>query len=232
MTMKQVIECTLTVLGRLFYASREFGHLVDADNYILNSALHYALGFSSGNYVNIGTKPDYLGDTDNIYDILYITPAAPISMLTRLTTNYNARPDQYAVVNYKAKDDPNAEYNIPRYGRERAINQQNKFRFYILPYHADLEHLTSELPTYVRLGKKRSKCKVKYNVVNSIKSHGIFTTNHPFGIYDYDGVPIGNLITRKMRPIPLILQGTYEGDYIQIGKTILPYRLKFLNRMR
>jgi len=232
MTMKQVIECTLTVLGRLLYASKELGNLVDTEDYILNSALHYALGFSSGNYVNIGNKPDYIRDTDEIYNKLYITSAAPVGMLTHLTTNYNARPDQYVVVNYKAKDDPNAKYNIPRYGKERTINQQNRFRFYILPYHVDLEHLISELPTYVRLGKKRSKCKIRYNVVESIESHGLFTTTHPFGIYDYDEIPIGNLITKKMRPTPLILQGTYKGDYIRIGEVVLPYKLEFLKRAR
>lgn len=232
--MKKVIECTLTVLGRLLYASRELGHLVDTGDYILNSALYYALGFSSGNYVNIGNKPDYLNETSEIYDKLYITPAAPLDALTHITTTYNARPDQYTVINYKAKDDPNARYNIPRYGRERAINHQNRFRFYILPYwiDTDVESLAFELPTYVRLGKKRSKSRIDYTVVNSVVSSGTFTANHPFGVYDYDGIPIGNLISRKMRPIPLILQGMYDGKYVQIGKTILPYKLEFLKMKR
>lgn len=232
MTTKQVIECTLTVLGRLLYASRELGHLVDTGDYVLNSALYYALGFSRGNYVNIGNKPNYIDETSEVCDRLYITPAAPVDMLTHLTTTYNARPDQYAVVNYKAKDDPNARYNIPRYGRERAINQQNIFRFYILPYHIDAERLVSEIPTYVRLGKKRSKCKMRCRVMDSTLSSGVFTANHPFGLYDYDGVPIANLISRKMRPTPLILQGTYKGDYMRIGEVILPYKLEFLKRMR
>jgi hypothetical protein len=35
-----------------------------------------------------------------------------------------------------------------------------------------------------------------------------------------------------MRPTPLILQGTYEGDYMKIGETILPYKLEFLKKMR
>jgi CRISPR-associated protein Csc1 len=234
MTTQQVIECTLTVLGRLLYASRELGHLVDTEDYILNSALYYALGFSRGNYVNIRNKPDYRNETDEIYDKLYITPAAPVGALTHTTTTYNARPDQYAVINYKAKDDPNARYNIPRYGRERAINQQNRFSFYILPYQTDtdVERLAYELPTYVRLGKKRSKSRVDYAVVDSVVSSGTFTANHPFGVYDYDGIPIGNLISRKMRPTPLILQGTYEGDYMKIGETILPYKLEFLKKLR
>ena len=71
MTTKQVIECTLTVLGRLLYASRELGNLVDTGDYILNSALYYALGFSYGTYVNIRNKPDYLNETSEIYDIEY-----------------------------------------------------------------------------------------------------------------------------------------------------------------
>ncbi len=232
MTMTQVIECTLTVLGRLLYASRELGHLTDTGDYVLNSALYYALGFSRGKYVNIGNKPNYVEETSAAYNLLYITPATPVDILTHLTTTYNARPDRYAVVNYKAKDDPNARYNIPRYGRERAINQQNRFRFYILPYHTDVDLLVSQLPTYMRLGKKRSKCKMRYKVMDSVLSSGVFTSNHPFGLYDYDGIPIGNLISRKMRPTPLILQGTYKGDYMRIGEVILPYKLEFLKKMR
>jgi len=232
MTEKKVIECTLTVLGRLLFASKEIDRLVDVGDFVLNSALYYALGFARGKYVNIGCKPDYLKETEKICEEFYITAAAPIGSLTHLTTTYNARSDNYAVINYKAQDDPNARFNIPRYGRERAINQLNKFKFYIFTYHADAEVFAASLPRYVRLGKKRSKCKIDYNIVDSEALNGTFTANHPFGIYDYEGIPTRNLISRKMRPTPLILQGTYNGIYIKIGETILPYKLIFLKNLR
>lgn len=232
MTARKVIECTLTVLGRLLYASKEIDRLVDGSDFVLNSALYYALGFARGKYVNIGCIPDYLKETEKICNDLYITTATPIGSLTHFTTTYNARPDKYAVINYKAQEDPNARFNIPRYGRERAISQQNKFKFYILAYITDAEAIAADLPVYVRLGKKRSKCKIDYDVKESVVSNGIFTVNHPFGVYDYEGVPTCNLISRKMRPTPLIIQGTYNGTYIKIGETVLPYKLIFLKNLR
>ncbi len=67
---------------------------------------------------------------------------------------------------------------------------------------------------------------------------GEFLTNHPFGIFDYDGVPLGDLISIKMRPVPLIVQGRYSGKFVRIpcaGKRddiVLPYKLEFLKAKR
>ena len=72
-----VVECSIETLDRTLYASRELGDLVDTGDYILNTALYYALGFASGKYINQGNKPSYLEDTRDIYKKFYITPARP-----------------------------------------------------------------------------------------------------------------------------------------------------------
>ncbi|MFZ2497398.1 type I-D CRISPR-associated protein Cas5/Csc1 [Methanosarcina sp.] len=259
----QVVECSIETLDRTLYASREVGELVDTGDYILSTALHYAFGFVSGKYVNLGNKPSYLDETSGIYKEFYITPAKPASTEEYLkqvmgiqprslekkkplpslgghsTTAWNARPHQYAVKNWKATD-PDYPYkgmNLPKYGRERVLDQQNLFTSYILPYEVDAESIASQIPKYMRLGKKRSKARVKTKIIESSINEGDFISNHPFGIYDYESLPLGNLISIRMRPTPLVLQGRYKGQFICIPKnegqeTILPYKLEFLKVKR
>ncbi|MCK5109201.1 MAG: type I-D CRISPR-associated protein Cas5/Csc1, partial [Methanosarcinales archaeon] len=100
------------------------------------------------------------------------------------------------------------------------------------------ESIASKIPKYVRLGKKRSKACVRTRLIEGKLDEGEFVSNHPFGIYDYAGVPIGDLISMRMRPVPLIVQGRYRGKFIRIprggGKEdiILPYKLELLKKKR
>ncbi|KKG11218.1 type I-D CRISPR-associated protein Cas5/Csc1 [Methanosarcina sp. 2.H.A.1B.4] len=258
-----VVECSIETLDRTLYASREVGELVDTGDYILSTALHYAFGFALGKYVNIGNKPSYLDETSEIYKKFYITPAKPASTEEYLkqflgvqvyslenrkslsslgghsTTAWNARPHQYAVKNWKATDEgyPYKGINLPKYGRERVLDQQNFFTAYILPYEIDAESIASKIPKYVRLGKKRSKARVRTNVIEGAINEGEFISNHPFGIYDYESLPLGNLTSVRLQPTPLILQGRYKGQFVRIPmdkgtETILPYKLEFLKVKR
>jgi CRISPR-associated protein Csc1 len=155
-------------------------------------------------------------------------------------SQWNARPHRYAVKNYKAADLPNDQKgkNLPKFGRERVLDQQNLLTAYILPYEGEAASLASRIPRYIRFGKKRSKAMIRTRVVEGMIEEGEFLTNHPFGIYDYEDVPLGDLISVKMRPVPLIIQGRYRGKFIRIpraGKredTVLPYKLEFLKARR
>ena len=258
-----VVECSIETLDRTLYASREVGDLVDTGDYILNTALYYAFGFVSGRYVNFGNKPSYLDDTSEIYKKFYITPAKPerveeyvkrvLSMQPRLhgtrramshlgghsTSHWNARLHQYAVKNWRAADSncPYKGKNLPKFGRERVLDQQNLLTAYILPYEVDAGSIISEIPRYVRLGKKRSKARVTTRIIEGRIEEGEFTANHPFGIYDYDGVPLGDLISVRMRPLSLITQGRYMGEFLRMTcngeeDVILPYKLELLKGKR
>lgn len=246
------VECTIETMDRTLYASREVGDLVDAGDFILNTALYYAFGFASGRYANRGNRPSYIEDTSGIYRRLYITPARPepaeeytrrVWGLSRAAVHigghsvswWNARPHRYAVKNWGAQDDPNRGKNIPKFGRERVLDQQNLFTAYILLYDGDAGSV--EIPRYIRLGKKRSKARVTTRIVECEIGEGEFLANHPFGIYDYEGVPIGDLVSVRMRPVPLIIQARYRGRYVRIpdadrGDVVLPYRLEFLKNRR
>lgn len=257
------VECSIETLDRTLYASREVGDLVDTGDYILSTALYHAFGFVSGKYINFGNKPSYVEETSEIYKKFYITPAKPESVSEYVSkilgfqaekgkakplpylgghsvSQWNARPHQYAVKNWKAADLPKdlKGKNLPKFGRERVLDQQNLLTAFILPYEDNADSLAARIPRYVRLGKKRSKAKIRTKVVEGMIEEGEFLTNHPFGVYDYEDVPLGDLISIKMRPVPLIVQGRYRGKFIRIPRAgkredvVLPYKLEFLKAKR
>lgn len=260
-----VVECSIETLDRTLYASREVGDLVDTGDFILSTALHYAFGFASGTYINFGNRPSYLEETSESYKKFYITPARPESVRDYVqkilggriqesdgkmkplpylgghsTSQWNARPHQYAVKNWKAAEMPKdlKGKNLPKFGKERVLDQQNLLTAYILPYEVEASSLAERIPKYIRLGKKRSKAQVRTRILEGTIEEGEYLSNHPFGIYDYDGMPLGDLISIRMRPVPLIVQGRYKGKFLRIprdGKredVVLPYKLEFLKAKR
>lgn len=233
-----VVEIVLETQGKVGFASREVGRTADTAEYLLNTALHYALGFASGRYVDVLHQPTYEEDTADAIEEVYVTPAAPLAQPEYWTTIYNARGDRYATVNYNAADDPDQKINLPRFGRERAFSQGNEFRCYVIPRAAHARNLLAGLPRYVRLGKKRGKAKVHSRLLDARRESGQFTANHPFSVYDYDGTPLGSVISKNMRPTPLILQAEYEDDYLVIPRgeneppARLPAGLEFLRTKR
>lgn len=233
-----VVEIILETQGKVRFASREIGRTVDTAEYLLNTALHYAFGFASGRYVDTKHQPTYVEDTEAVVDQLYITPAAPRESPSYWTTTYNARGDDYTAVNYAAADDPDQDINIPRFGRERAFSHGNEFTCYILPREQSANEILDALPAYVRLGKKRGKAKVHARTVEARRQTGQFTLNHPISTYDYTELPLGSLVSKKMRPTPLVLQAEYEDEHLVIPREsddapiTIPADLQFLKTKR
>lgn len=214
-----VLEATIRTRGEVTFTSREVGRLADTEPYILNTALYYALGLASGRYVDTTYKPTYIEDTANLTD-LYISPAAPATDAAPnyITTTYNATSDEYAEVNYSAQDDPNAKQNLPSYGRRRSLGQGTVLRFFIVPRDRSIDDVAERVPQYVRLGKKRGKARLDLQKRVASRQSGEFRMNHPIGAYDYTDTPNGNVITKSMKPTPIILQGDYRGEYLSIDR--------------
>jgi CRISPR-associated protein Csc1 len=239
----QVLEATIRTRGEVTFTSREVGRLADTEPYVLNTALYYALGLAKGQYVDTSFEPTYITDTESIVDDVYISPAAPVpgTPPRYVTTTYNATRDEYAVVNYAAEDDPYEKQNLPSYGRRRSLMHGTALRFFIVPRGRDAKSLADELPSYVRLGKKRGKARLDLAVRDATRHSGSFRLNHPIGAYDYDGVPTGNVVTKSMQPTPLVLQADYDGDHLRIDRQStddnpevveLPASLTFLSTKR
>lgn len=244
--MQSALEVTLRTQGETWFASREVGRLADTEPYFLNTALYYAFGFASGRYVDRLFEPTYLNDTADIADDIYVTPAAPTTGVeNRITSTYNTSTDSYATINYSAQDDPDEGQNLPSYGRRRVLGHGNELRCYVLGWNIEADALDAKLPGYIRLGKKRGKARVETRQLAVADATGRYELGHAIGAYDSEQSPVGNLITKQMRPTPLIGQGTYEGSYIELSEPTseqdtgsngdsvkLPADVQFLRRKR
>lgn len=220
--MQSGLEVTLRTQGEIWFASREVGRLADTEPYFLNTALYYALGLASGRYVDTLFEPTYLDDTEDIVDDIYVTPAAPVELsddgiANRITSTYNTSSDAYATINYSAQEDPNASKNLPEYGRRRVLGHGNALRCYLLGRESGVAELDDRVPGYTRLGKKRGKARVETRALTVEERTGAYELGHPIGAYDTDQMPVGNLVTKRMRPTPLVAQGSYEGEYIALN---------------
>jgi CRISPR-associated protein Csc1 len=222
--MTAALEVTLRTQGEIWYASREVGRLADTEPYFLNTALYYALGFASGRYVDYSFEPTYLDDTDGVAEELYVTPATPsdspgAGLANRITSTYNTSSDDYATINYAATDDQNtdAKQNLPTYGRRRVLGHGNELTCYLLGRGSTVNELESQVPGYVRLGKKRGKARVETEPLDVSQGDGEFDLGHPIGAYDTALTPVGNLVTKRMRPTPLVMQASYKGAYVELG---------------
>ena len=213
-------------------AAREIGRLVETGSYISNTSLYYALGISNSQYAETRGKPDYINQTEDEKDI-YVAPARPVNetKYTNLLTTVSG--NKYAELNLSAQDPDNevADMNFPKKGTEKVLTSENKFETFILSE----EELN--LPRYFRLGKKRGKCSLTVEEVEVEEKNGEFTTSHPIGAYDTEMTPKGDLLTRKIRPAPLILQARYEGPYYELRysnseRATLPGDLEFLKQKR
>ncbi|WP_158058421.1 type I-D CRISPR-associated protein Cas5/Csc1 [Halorussus halophilus] len=238
----QVLEARLQTQGEVWFASREVGRLADTESFVLNTALYYALGLAAGRYVDTTFEPTYLADTADVSDRVYVSPAVPISDSGKtnfITSTYNTSDDDYATVNYSAQEDPDAKKNLPSFGRRRVLGHGNDMRFYLVPREGDAEAIQSRLPKYVRLGKKRGKVRIETEMQSVKRKSGSYELGHPIGAYDTEQTPVGNLVTKRMRPTPLVAQADFEGEYLSFDfadddgvSTGLPADVSFLKQKR
>lgn len=220
--MESALEVTIRTQGEIWFASREIGRLADTESYFLNTALYYAFGLASGRYIDRSFEPTYLDDTAEIAQTVYVSPAAPMELgdetANRITSTYNTSTDDYVTVNYSAQDDPDSGKNLPSYGRRRVLGHGNALRCYLLGRGIRTDELVSHVPGYVRLGKKRGKAKIETKRLTIDRNAGEYQLGHPIGAYDTAQTPVGNLITKRMRPTPLIVQATYEGEHVVLRR--------------
>lgn len=221
--MHSALEVTLRTQGEVWFASREVGRLADTESYFLNTALYYALGLASGRYVDRLFEPTYLDDTADIVDEIYVSPAAPVPTTdgggaNRITSTYNTSSDDYATINYSAQEDPDENQNLPSYGRRRVLGHGNVLRCYVLGRGLSADELEATIPGYVRLGKKRGKAKIETKQLAVDKGTGEYELGHPISAYDSKQTPTGNLVTKRMRPTPLVAQAVYEGEYVELNE--------------
>jgi CRISPR-associated protein Csc1 len=233
----QVYEGILELMGELFFATLEPGNRYVTKPLILNTALYYALGYARGFYVNVPVnqrskrqQPTYVEDTATLAGRLYVSVARPITQLRFTTENANARGDDYV-----QRNQPEKQINSPtgKIGTRKQIQPGAKFRFFVLAFNG----ISPELPSYIRVGKKRTKALVEWNHLPVRQRSGSFFMNHPVLVDDLANMPLGDIRFSRMIPFDVIEQGRFEGSYCSFtcsdGTEVhLPTDLQFLQRLR
>ena len=230
---RELIEATATTHGPVTFTSREIGRLADTDDHILNTALYYALGLARSQYAeDLNGSPSYESDTAEIADQVYVTPAAPVAPADHnhthvgtITTIRNARTDEYV------EPTPNVSSNVPSFEQQRSLTQENHFRFYIIPRLAMtttdpdaidndcITELLDTLPRYFRLGAGRGKVRTRYRRLRANLKNGVYSLGHPISYHDVPERPTGNAIIEDMQPVPLVVQGEYDGPHLTVPAT-------------
>lgn len=233
----QVYEGILELMGELFFATLEPGNRYVTKPLILNTALYYALGYAQSVYVNSAgdqrskrQQPTYIEDTAALCDRIYVSVAWPITPLRFTTENANARGDDYV-----QRNQPEKQMNSPtgKIGTRKQIQPGAKFRFFVLTF----DGVIPDLPSYVRVGKKRTKALIEWKQLPVRQGSGPFTMNHPVLVDDLARMPLGDIRFSRMIPFDVIERGRFEGSYCSFtcsdGTEVhLPADLRFLQRWR
>lgn len=229
---------TLELMSELFFASVEPGDNFTTEPIILNTALYYALGYAKGNYINFPAKkgrgsskqnPTYIVDTESLFETVYVTPAKVINKPEFTTELNNSRNDDYVQSNNLSNADSDANTPTGRYSARKQIQPGARFLFYVLTFDGS----KPDMPSYVRLGKKRCKALVEWEEVVASISEGEYKTTHPVLIDDLESVPLGDISFKRMQPFDVLQKGRFAGKYIKLGsKDVLPMNVRFLWRMR
>jgi CRISPR-associated protein Csc1 len=113
------------------------------------------------------------------------------------------------------------------------------FRFYVFPYGRDATEVVSQLPSYIRLGKKRGKGHVSYRIVDGARRSGEFTLGHPLSVYDHETTPTGGVVMKQMQPTPVWFEAEFDTEYYAIespfrnqSRVCYPADAKFLATKR
>lgn len=229
---------TIELMSELFFASVEPGDNFTTEPIILNTALYYALGYAKGNYINVPAKksrgsvkqnPTYIVDTESLFETVYVTPAKVINKPEFTTELNNSRCDDYVQSNNLSNADSDANTPTGRYSARKQIQPGARFLFYVLTFDGS----KPDMPSYVRLGKKRCKALVEWEEVVVSISEGEYRITHPVLIDDLESVPMGDISFKRMQPFDILQKGRFSGKYIKLGsKDLLPINVRFLRRMR
>lgn len=229
---------TLELMGELFFASVEPGDNYSTEPIILSTALYYALGYAKGNYINFPVKkgrssakqnPTYLADTEAIFQAIYVTPARIINKPKFTTELYNSRSDDYVQSSTLSDADSDANTPTGRYGARKQIQPGAKFSFFVLTF----DGTKPDMPSYVRLGKKRCKAMVEWEQVPASVLEGDYQTTHPVLIDDLESIPLSGISFKRMQPFDVLQTGHFRGLYVKLGsKDVLPLNVRFLRRIR
>ncbi|QSR87923.1 type I-D CRISPR-associated protein Cas5/Csc1 [Methylacidiphilum caldifontis] len=234
-----IYKLELSLMEKVFFASREISNFFITEPVIGNYALVYAFGFMNAPYHIDSIKnetPNYLWDLRSINEMgIYITPATPIDGVELELERFNGLSDSYwymmsnnivaASLEYKLTKKTARPANFPQQGRLRLLLRGNKFTCFII------SNQEIHIPSYIRLGKFNSKTKVDIKKVYTdpiaIKKDeaSVDIYLNPLDLPPESNLKLYDLF--NIPPVPLISNALIEGNFYYLDGIFLPSGLRF-----
>lgn len=208
------IETKLTPMDSFYYASREAGETFMTKEYVMNTALYYALGLFPSRFRTAEQRPRYLSDREESYwgDRVYLSPATALDQPDFQTRRFSVKTDTYRSVSEQRSS------NFKETGHMKTIDPGLGFRSFVLcESEGDRNELLDSIPSYCRLGKKMASTRVQTEPFTAEEAPGEFELGHPVGILDLpddDYEILGNVAYQKMVPVNLLMEASLEGPHI------------------
>jgi CRISPR type I-D-associated protein Csc1 len=232
----------------LIFSAHDFLFFVNADyntntfmrRYIVNYALNYALNPEIAKiHRNFsGINPHYDDDFKKIVRVA--SPALPLITFEKFKTKHYLslkRLMKFSIVNkileiqkfqYNAVGESllfqmePASYNWPNFGTQERLVPLSLFYCIVFG---------NPGPNIFRLGKKSCICRGKYFKINNINvKNGKFSLDHAIEAPLHENYEMKELTMERSRPIPIILSGEFNGEYLKgkisdldIDINIVPY---------
>ena len=200
-------------MDSFYYASREAGETFMTKEYVMNTALYYALGLFPSRFRTAKQRPRYLTDREESYwgHRVYLTPATALERPSFQTRRFAVKTDQYRTVSERRSA------NFKETGHMKTIDPGLGFRSVaICASETDRDELLSALSPHCRLGKKMASTRVETEPFEADVESGEFDLGHPVGILD---VPtdeyniLGNVSYKKMVPVNLLMEARLSGAH-------------------
>lgn len=234
-----IYKIELSLMEKVFFASREISNFFITEPVIGNYALAYAFGFVNAPYHVDSIRneaPNYLQDLKALNEkSLYITPATPLDEPKLELDRFNALSDSYwykmsnnivaADLEYKVTDKKPRPANFPQEGRFRLLSRGNRFICFLVSDQG------IDIPSYIRLGKFNSKAKVDVKatytnpVVTQKGEANIEIYLNPLDLPSEYNLKLYDLF--NLPPVPLIRNALIEGNFYHLDNLFLPAELRF-----
>jgi len=234
-----IYRLELSLMEKVFFASREISNFFITEPVLGNYALVYAFGLVNAPYHVDAIKsetPNYLQDLETLNEKgLYITPATPLDEPQLELERFNALSDTYwykmsnnvvaADLEYKITDKKPRPANFPQEGRFRLLSRGNRFICFLV------SNREIDIPSYVRLGKLNSKVKVDVKATYAdprATQKGDATVEiylNPLDLPSEYNLKLYDLF--NLPPVPLIHNALIEGSFYHLDGEFLPSGLRF-----
>lgn len=234
-----IYKLELSLMEKVFFASKEISNFFITEPVIGNYALAYAFGFVNAPYHVDSIKsevPNYLEDLGTLNEKgLYVTPATPLDEPALELERFNAMSDSYwykmsnnvvaADLEYKITDKRTRAANFPQEGRFRLLSRGNRFVCFLV------SNREMDIPSYIRLGKFNSKAKVDVKATYTdprVTQKGEATIEiylNPLDLPSEYSLKLYDLF--NLPPVPLIRNALIDGSFYHLDGLFLPAGLRF-----